>query len=325
MVPTPWMVAMALQADGWYLRSDIIWNKPNPMPESVTDRPTKAHEYLFLLSKSARYMYDADAVREPATEAGRTISLGPKSMSKGQATGIGITYEQAGGNATADTYEVPAGRNKRSVWTIATRPYSEAHFATFPPDLVEPCILAGTPPKCCGECGAPWKRAVGKRSLDRARPQARRALQLAEAAGLTDEHFEALRACGVADAGKAQVTQDGFGKNDPAVQAFTDEAKDALGGYTREFLLARPAPGEWRPTCDHSDDSGRATVLDPFSGAATTGLVATQLGRDYIGIELNSEYVELGEQRIERWEANPAGTLTGDPEPLEGQLSMEAA
>jgi site-specific DNA-methyltransferase (cytosine-N4-specific) len=145
LVGIPWRVAFALQADGWYLRSDIIWAKPNPMPESVTDRPTKAHEYIFLLTKSARYYYDADAIAEPAINAGKVVSLGPKSLSKAQATGSGITYAEAGGNAMADSVTVAAGRNRRTVWTVATQPYAEAHFATFPEALVVPCILAGCP------------------------------------------------------------------------------------------------------------------------------------------------------------------------------------
>jgi site-specific DNA-methyltransferase (cytosine-N4-specific) len=114
LIGAPWRVALALQADGWWLRSDIIWAKPNPMPESVRDRPTKAHEYLFLLAKSERYYYDADAIKEPVT---------------------------AGGYGRTDVIE---SRNRRSVWTIPTQPYPGSHFATFPEDLVEPCIRAGS-------------------------------------------------------------------------------------------------------------------------------------------------------------------------------------
>jgi len=110
LVGIPWRVALALQADGWYLRSDIIWHKPNPIPESVKDRPTKAHEYIFLLSKSPRYYYDYEAIKEP------------------------VTSKQLGST-----------RNRRSVWTVPTRPFPEAHFATFPPELIEPCVLAGCP------------------------------------------------------------------------------------------------------------------------------------------------------------------------------------
>jgi DNA modification methylase len=137
LVGIPWRVAFALQADGWYLRSDIIWSKPNPMPESVTDRPTKAHEYLFLLAKSERYYYDAEAIRE----------YGPTYIRKaGGYIGFGETHtgnNQRGGLADKDT--ITTGRNKRSVWEITTQPYPEAHFATFPPKLVEPCVMAGCP------------------------------------------------------------------------------------------------------------------------------------------------------------------------------------
>lgn len=156
LVGIPWLVAFALRADGWYLRSDIIWNKPNPMPESVTDRPTKAHEYIFLLSKSQTYFYDADAIKEPATQSGKVISLGEKSFSKGQANGLGI---EPSGNGKASKYLVPPDRNKRSVWTVTPSLFPEAHFATFPPELIKPCILAGSrgggqrDTRTCASCG----------------------------------------------------------------------------------------------------------------------------------------------------------------------------
>jgi DNA modification methylase len=140
----PWRVAFALQADGWYLRQDIIWHKPNPMPESVRDRCTKAHEYLFMLSKGPRYYYDADAVKEPAvsTDARKFTDNG---MDKQRGHG----RRHAGFNGRyADKIAadgVPDTRNRRSVWTVATKPFKGAHFATFPPDLIEPCILAGAP------------------------------------------------------------------------------------------------------------------------------------------------------------------------------------
>jgi len=142
LVGIPWRVAFALQADGWYLRSDIIWAKPNPMPESVTDRPTKAHEYLFLLTKSARYWYDADAIKEDAIHAGRTVKASdPTTAKNGQKGQYGAT---AFGFTQHDTV-VGTGRNRRSVWTIATKPYPGAHFAVMPEALVEPCVLAGCP------------------------------------------------------------------------------------------------------------------------------------------------------------------------------------
>jgi len=152
LVGIPWRVAFALQADGWYLRSDIIWAKPNPMPESVTDRPTKAHEYLFLLTKNARYYWDADAVREPVAEASvaRAEYRGANGTKWSDAAGYGDNEAEFGVKRRACLEHGPAnnplGRNIRSVWTIATQPYPEAHFATFPEKLVEPCILAGSRP-----------------------------------------------------------------------------------------------------------------------------------------------------------------------------------
>jgi len=131
LIGIPWRVALALQADGWYLRQDIIWSKPNPMPESVTDRCTKAHEYIFLLSKSPKYFYDADAISEPAIHAGD--DRGSRTDSR-----RGTECNSMSGK-TGET------RNKRSVWEVTTKPYSGAHFATFPPDLIKPCILAGCP------------------------------------------------------------------------------------------------------------------------------------------------------------------------------------
>ncbi len=175
LVGIPWRVAFALQADGWWLRSDIIWSKPNPMPESVTDRPTKAHEYLFLLSKSERYYYDNEAIKEPLSPVSiARISQpnfanqtgGPKdyaltgegihsqrktlenfakankneALGKRQYDGFNARWEDAEAKG-----ETPNGRNKRTVWEIATQPYAEAHFATYPEALVKPCILAGCP------------------------------------------------------------------------------------------------------------------------------------------------------------------------------------
>ena len=141
----PWRVAFALQADGWYLRSDIIWAKPNPMPESVTDRPTKAHEYVFLLSKQARYYYDAAAIAEPVTEA--TVAREEygynkafRSQFQGSPTDKRHTEGKAVSNVSGST------RNARTVWPIATQPYPEAHFATFPEELPRRCLLAGSAP-----------------------------------------------------------------------------------------------------------------------------------------------------------------------------------
>lgn len=141
LIGIPWRVAFALQADGWYLRQDIIWSKPNPMPESVRDRCTKAHEYLFLLSKGPRYYFDAEAIKETAVHAGRVVKATGQDSKNANA---GFGSDTKGGFTRNDTL-VGETRNRRSVWTVTTRGYAGAHFATFPPDLIEPCILAGCP------------------------------------------------------------------------------------------------------------------------------------------------------------------------------------
>ena len=143
LIGIPWRVAFALQQDGWYLRQDIIWSKPNPMPESVTDRCTKAHEYIFLLSKKPKYYYDAEAVKEGATTSGRRPSLEER-YAKGEPKRHGLAGAAACG-AGGFGVDDDGTRNKRSVWEVTTQPYSGAHFATFPPDLIKPCILAGCP------------------------------------------------------------------------------------------------------------------------------------------------------------------------------------
>ena len=138
LVGIPWRVAFALQADGWYLRQDIIWHKPNPMPESVQDRCTKAHEYIFLLSKSAKYYYDNEAIKEDSAESSKDRLNQDIKNQKGSSRVPGKTngiMNAVGGEK----------RNKRSVWVVATQSYSEAHFATYPPELIKPCILAGCP------------------------------------------------------------------------------------------------------------------------------------------------------------------------------------
>lgn len=147
LIGIPWRVAFALQADGWYLRQDIIWHKPNPMPESITDRCTKSHEYIFLLSKSKSYYYDYEAVKEPIAESTKEFGGGKNGWGKSninhatpQGThGPSLRGEGRCGESSDGT------RNKRSVWTVATKPFSEAHFATFPEELISPCVLAGCP------------------------------------------------------------------------------------------------------------------------------------------------------------------------------------
>lgn len=189
LIGIPWRIAFALQADGWYLRQDIIWHKPNPMPESVRDRCTRAHEYIFMMSKSPKYYYDYHAVMEPAVSAEiRKFTDGGVDKQRGHSrrhAGFNGRYAEK-----LAKEGVPGTRNKRSVWTVPTKPFKDAHFATFPPSLIEDCVKAGCP----------------------------------------------------------------------------------NGG----------------------------TVLDPFGGAGTTGLVSSRLGRSAILIELNAEYAGMAKRRIER-------------------------
>jgi DNA modification methylase len=271
----PWMVAFALRADGWYLRSDIIWSKPNPMPESVTDRPTKAHEYVFLLSKGPRYFYDADAIRE--ADGGwdhlRSVLDGQPSLEPTN----GLMAEHKGLRTTEGRNG--AGRNKRSVWTVATQPYAGAHFATFPPKLIEPCILAGAPERACGECGAPWVRVVERTPMV-VRPTPKREAWQAE-----DEH-----------------------------------ARTQTGGTVLEPPTSRTLGFE--PSCSHGDGSARGVVLDPFAGAGTTGLVALQHGREFVGIELSPEYARMARERIETAVRLGFRSPQNGHAPLDGQLDI---
>lgn len=228
----PARVALALQDDGWWVRSDIIWAKGisfcptysgSSMPESVTDRPTSSDEHVFLCTKSPRYFYDGYAVQEESvTEPGKR-------------------------------------RNLRSVWTINPHGYREAHFATFPPKLIEPMVRAGTSEHgCCPHCGAPWKRMV-KRTACSERDDTGRTHGLAE---------QRLSSPGA-----------------PPEKGW-QSIRETVG---------------WAPTCKCTDNTPvPCTVLDPFVGSGTTVLVATQLGRRAIGIELNPAYIRMAEERLER-------------------------
>ena len=155
LIGVPWRVAFALQDDGWWLRSDIIWEKGNCMPESVTDRPTRSHEYIFLFTKSRKYFYDNEAIKEPIAESSKKRMEYPRYAkdSKGSTGKYGVVNTQ---------YNSTPKRNKRTVWHINTMSYKGAHFAVFPPELPRLCILAGTSPKACPVCGAPWERIVKK-------------------------------------------------------------------------------------------------------------------------------------------------------------------
>ena len=259
LVGIPWTVALALRAEGWYLRSDIIWAKPNPMPESVTDRPTKSHEYIFLLTKSERYFWDQEAVREKAVTGWNGSSF-TSAQDKATKRGIG----------TAERIEKD-GRNLRSVWSIATEPFSGAHFATFPTALVERCIKAGTSEKgCCGQCKSPWIRVVEKSRI-------------------TPKDYEGKYfGTDMQSAGRRMLAN---------VRARRESGEE----HDHPFPPAQTIG--WQPSCSCPDFLSYpvpAIILDPFSGAGTTLLVADRLGRDSIGIELNEKYIKMARHRIEQ-------------------------
>ncbi len=281
LIGLPWRVAFALQDDGWYLRRDIIWHKPNPMPESVTDRPATAHEYIFLLTKKPKYFYDQDAVTQdvsPGTHArisqdlenqigserahgggGKKSNGNMKAVFRSPKTVANPKADRIKNNSSfADATAMPVTqRNLRSVWKIPTQAFGGPHYATYPEKLVEPCIKAGTSEAGeCPECGKPWRRQ-------------------------TEVDY---------------VNKGGRTSNGPR----SEERKHlpyGSPGFAKRLEKQTSTTG-WRSTCNHEDGPVPQTILDPFSGAGTTGLVAVKHGRQYIGIELNPEYAEMSRKRI---------------------------
>lgn len=268
----PAHTAIALQREGWYLRSDIIWNKTNPMPGSYEDRPTSSHEYVFFLTKKRRYYYDKYAIEEPQAKSTgprllRGISDNHKNIDGAPGQGP-QTMSQARPNRR-DTFKretkdvlVPGHadmqhrenrkdtegdgfRNKRDVWTMPTANYSGSHFATFPPDLVEPCILAGTSAKgCCPECGTGWKRVIERN---------------------TKKISDSKRYAGNGDRNDSED-----GRNETSLRTTG-----------------------WEPTCKCGrEDVVPAIVLDPFVGSGTTVEVARYLGRRGVGLDLSLKYLQ---------------------------------
>lgn len=271
LVGAPWRTALALQADGWWLRSDIIWHKPNAMPSSVRDRPTTSHEYVFLLAKQARYYFDRHAVLEPAawerwgdqtvpkyggTDSGTGwMKPQPKEkLVKRRTVRPGIDGGQGNG-----VIESPAGgKNIRSVWTVPTQPYPEAHFATFPEELPRRAILAGCPEWVCRTCGKPRERIV-------------------ESEPVPEEE-----------------------KNKPGSYDWHPTTSDLGGQKMQDWRDAHPPQTVGWTDCGHEENYRQGVVLDPFGGAGTTALVARSLARHSVLIELNGEYCDLIAQRLQQ-------------------------
>ncbi len=272
LVGIPWRAAFALQADGWYLRSAMPWLKRSAMPEAVRDRPTTALEYVFLLTKRGRYYWDAEAVRRPQT--GNAHSRGRVITRKQAAPGTGVKANSSFYEAASHYTDVPGGRSMRnsdffchslgmilaedgSPLALDVNPngFNRAHFATFPPALVEPMVKAGTSERgVCPACGAPWARVVER----------------------TDERDTSAKGSRF-DKGKTAVN--GMGRTQEGERYL----KQTIG---------------WRPTCECGGAPVSATVLDPFGGAGTTGLVAARLMRDAVLIDANAEYCEMARARI---------------------------
>lgn len=268
LVGIPWMVAFALRADGWYLRQQVVWNKPNPMTESVTDRCTRAHEDIFMLTKSGRYYYDAEAVKEPMAESSlRRLAQqnfaqqtgGPKDYIHG--TNPNRSMRKALENLQA---HFTGTRNKRSVWEVATKGYAGAHFATFPEELIVPCIKAGTSEKGnCPACGKPWRRVTEPVVV-------------------------------VPHDGQADTKYD-----ERSTAGRLSKLKQAARDMGMEYTNQKRTVG-WKATCQcrTTEAMVRPVVFDPFGGAATTALVAASLGRDWLLQELNPEYIQQAKDRL---------------------------
>lgn len=213
----PWRLALALQADGWILRQDIIWSKPGPTPESVRNRCTKAHEYIFLFAKEPGYYYDIDAIKD------------------------GKQFDS----------DEPGTRNKRSVWTVSSGTYGGTHFATFPNELIEPCLLAGTSEYgACSECGIPWRRV----------------LDISEGTVNPKSAERRIKASGGALSGGTK--------------------KSTLGGTIRHIKTIG-----WEQVCRCNSDVVPCVILDPFIGSGTSCLTALSHGRRSWGIDLNADYL----------------------------------
>lgn len=266
LIGVPWMLAFALRETGWLLRSEIIWHKPQPMPESAPDRPTVSHEQVFLFCKRQSYFYDRFAILELTT--GNAHDRGRGGKPKSLINAAGSKQNEIFSSQVTQTV---SRRNARSVWTIGPSPFPESHFATMPPLLAERCILAGTSEVgCCPTCGMPWRRMTRKGAPDRARQRA--------AGG--DAHGQYR--------GKSRK-----GHYAAGVQDASEVKRRILAGMREETTVG------WQLACRCAlARPVAAVVLDPFGGAGTTALAADRLRRDSVLIELSPGYAAMAERRF---------------------------
>lgn len=303
----PHRVAIALQDAGWIVRADCPWVKPNPMPQPVKDRLHEHKEFVFHLTPEPDYWFDLDAIREPhkepSLERRERYDYNTSGTEADAYPGHHHADDEWLGTEPEDALH-PNGKNPGDVFEIPVKAFPEAHFAVYPPELCEKPIKSSCPPKVCADCGTPYDREVEDVPVwerDRSeieREQLRCALERFEDSDLTEEHLKAARAKGFSDAAHGKQ-QSGAGRNTDRVEELAEEAKEVLGGYFREITMTARETGEWSQSCDcDTDKTEPGVVLDPFAGAGTTCLVAKQLGRRFIGIDLNPDYVAMAQKRV---------------------------
>lgn len=300
----PWRYALACIDDlGLILRAEVIWSKPNGLPESVTDRVRRSHEQWFHFTLQPRYYSAVDEIREEHSVVG-----GPR---RHAGAAFGQDKAGRGGDGSGHTDGHPLGKLPGSVWTIPTEPLTVPdhlgidHYAAFPTAWPRRIIQGWSPPGICTACEQGRRPVIASVGLNLNRPQARRAQELADRAGLTEDHLQALLSVGVSDTGRGAATQTGTGKNTDQVYALAATAREALGGYAREYLLRRPTGFTYACDCPTPDaPTTPARVLDPFGGTGTTALVAKALGRTGISADLSHDYT-----RLARWRTNDRNQL----------------
>ena len=336
LIGIPWRLAFALQDFGWYLRQDIIWHKPNPMPESVRDRCTKAHEYIFLLTKQPRYFFDSNGIKEQGVTPAGT---------KG-AKGSVDRQNQEGVNARPPEYKIYDGmRNKRSVWTVTTKPYKGAHFATFPKDLIEPCVKSGCPEKICIQCGTPYAREkVVERNLtleevEEIRNNISKPDGEPKPYAILEKEFRNL-VIEYRNLPNHDELREYLQFNRHISELTIDQIEESFGTQAPHHWFEKngsyPSKEDWIKLkqmllfddkydkamtevfyksgikCDNNyidnglvkqckcetNETKSGIVFDPFMGSGTTAQVAKELGRQYMGCELNPEYKILQDERL---------------------------